>query len=470
MTSQLDHERRLLQRTPSFRTTGARGRFPVSYKLSLVLILLASAPALAQPEPTPAEPAPAEPTPPPPVEPAPGPAPAVAAPAKPSVAATPDLPGISIEKGEKAKKLPLELKPGGYAHFDSRRLLTDTEAHEMTIRRLRFKLDGSATKYFKFRTLIDFAGSKLVVNDAWAEIVIRPELSLRAGKDKSQFGIERLQSATQLTFIERAFPTQLSPNRDIGAWLRGDIEKGLVHYAIGAVDGVADNAVLEGESDDVLEFNLHVLVSPFAKKPELGDLGIGGATTFGRTHGTLASPGVTNLRSASQATIVKYTAGMDAATTARADGYRSRFAGHAYYYTGPIGVLAEYVRDREPIVLMGDATLLESSAWQLAASVAVTRGLKPKRPLDPEKGTWGAVELAGRYSELRLDPAGFETGSTTDASSVEQAREFTVGANWYFNDYLKLQLDYSFTSFTSHLPETDKPSEQLIATRIQASI
>jgi phosphate-selective porin OprO and OprP len=350
----------------------------VSYKLSLVLILLASAPALAQPEPTPAEPAPAEPTPPPPVEPAPGPAPAVAAPAKPSVAATPDLPGISIEKGEKAKKLPLELKPGGYAHFDSRRLLTDTEAHEMTIRRLRFKLDGSATKYFKFRTLIDFAGSKLVVNDAWAEIVIRPELSLRAGKDKSQFGIERLQSATQLTFIERAFPTQLSPNRDIGAWLRGDIEKGLVHYAIGAVDGVADNAVLEGESDDVLEFNLHVLVSPFAKKPELGDLGIGGATTFGRTHGTLASPGVTNLRSASQATIVKYTAGMDAATTARADGYRSRFAGHAYYYTGPIGVLAEYVRDREPIVLMGDATLLESSAWQLAASVAVTRGDKPR--------------------------------------------------------------------------------------------
>jgi phosphate-selective porin OprO and OprP len=363
----------------------------------------------------------------------------------------------------------LDLKPGGYVQLDSRRQLNDTEAHDMTIRRLRFKLDGGATRYFKFRTLIDFAGSKLVVDDAWAELAIAPELALRVGKDKSQFSLERLQSAANLVFLERAFPTQISPNRDIGAWLRGDLQNGLVHYAFGVVDGVADNAVLEGESDDVVELNAHVLVSPFARRKELGDLAIGGATTFGRTHGTLAAPGLTNIKTDGQATVVKYATGDTLDTTARADGYRTRFTAHGYYYGGPVGVLAEYVRDREPVLLMGAHQLLESSAWQLASSVAVTpgdhpayKGLKPVRPFDLDKRGYGAVELAGRYTELRIDPDGAAIKMT---SGVERAREFELGGNWYFNDYLKLQLDYSLTTF-----DGDRTSEHLIATRLQTAI
>src|SRR4051812_21174817 len=210
-------------------------------KLVLLVSLTLGVPALAQPaDPVPVA-APAEPPPseaPPPQEPVAPTPPAGAAPApQPSVAATPELSAEKVEKpADKPKQLPLELKPGGYVQLDSRRFLNESEAHEMTVRRLRFRIDGSAGKYFKFRTLIDFAGSKLVVDDAWAEGVILPELSVRAGKDKSQFGLERLQSASQLVFIERAYPTQLAPNRDIGFWLRGDIEQGLVHYAAGAVD------------------------------------------------------------------------------------------------------------------------------------------------------------------------------------------------------------------------------------------
>ena len=315
------------------RTAGppvpSRRRSPLSKHTLVVLSLLV--PSIAFADDPPADPA--APPPDAPAAPAPEPAPPAPAPDpkpadKANVATTPDLPAAKVEtKGNDAPKLPLQLKPGGYVQFDSRRTLNaEEEQHEMTIRRLRFKLDGSAGKYFKFRTLIDFAGSKLVVDDAWGEIVIAPELSLRAGKDKSQFGIERLMSAAQLLFLERAYPTQLSPNRDIGIWARGDIAKGLVHYVAGVVDGVADNVVIEGETDGVVELNFHLLISPFAANKKLGDLAFGGATTFGRTHGTVASPGVTNVKSANQATIVKYASGMDAATTALADGYRSRFA------------------------------------------------------------------------------------------------------------------------------------------------
>lgn len=461
---------------------------------SISLFLLAgSVTAAAQTAPSdPPAPAttPSEPTPAAPAEPATAAAPAAAtasgagqavAGAASGTAPSETPSGIAV-----SAKLPgkgsgkLELKPGGYAQSDARTFVGDGGgARDITIRRLRFKVDGSAYKLFNFRTLIDFAGSKVVVDDAWAELALRPELVLRFGKDKGQFGIERLQSASQLTFIERSFPTQISPNRDIGIAARGDLAKGVVHYSIAAVDGVADNAVLEGDTDDELEYNAHLFVAPFKRGlARYGDLAVGGAATFGRSFGTTANPGLTNLRSGGQAVIVKYAAGMDDASTARVAGWRNRLAAHGYYYGGPVGVLAEYVRNQQTVALMGNGARLTHRAWQLASSVALTpgdrptyRGIKPKRPFDPAAGTWGAFELAARYAELRIDPETFDKGFASRSSSVERARAFTLGANWHFNEYLKLQLDYEGTLFQGGAPDGgDRPTEHVIATRFQASI
>jgi len=380
--------------------------------------------------------------------------------------------------GKPGKKL--DLKPGGYIHSDARTFVGDGGgARDITIRRLRFKLDGSAYKLFNIRTLIDFAGSRLVVDDAWGELALFPEFALRFGKDKGQLGIERLQSAAQLTFIERSFPTQISPNRDIGLAARGDLAGGLVHYSVAAVDGVHDNSIIESDTDDELEYNVHLLVSPFRRGlAHLGDLAIGGATTFGRSYGTQANPGLVPLRSGGQATIVRYTTGMDDASTARVSGWRNRVAAHGYYYGGPVGVLAEYVRNQQAARLMGTAAKLTNQAWQVAASVAVTPGdrptyksIKPKRPFDPSAGTWGAVELAARYAELRIDPETFAKGFASTASSVERARAFTLGANWYWNEYLKLQVDYEGTVFRGGAADgANRATEHVIATRLQAAI
>jgi phosphate-selective porin OprO and OprP len=449
-----------------------------------LLILLASATASAQPPPAAEQPS-TEVTPEPASEPAaPRPERAsepAAPPAEPAVTAT-TAPEVSALKTETTKPEPkqLEIKPGGYLQADTRAFATDTGTHEQTLRRLRFKVDGKAFRYFKFNTLIETAQSRLQVLNAWIELAPRPEIGLRFGKDKAQFGIERLQSATELTFIERAYPTQLAPNRDIGLALRGDLRGGLVHYSAAIVNGVADNAVLEGETDDEYEYNVHLLVSPLKGNASYGDLGIGAAATLGRTHGTLANPGITAIKSAGQATIFKYAGGgaMDTLdTTAVTDGYRHRYAAHAYYYAGPIGALAEYVIDYEPVVLRGSHTLLANRAWQLAASAALTPGdrptyksIAPARPFDLDAGTWGAVELAARYSELRLDEDAFMAGIANETSSVRRARAGTLGVNWYFNKYIKLQLDYEATLFEGGAPTGDRPTEHLISTRFQAAI
>jgi len=381
-----------------------------------------------------------------------------------------EAPAPTPEKPEDKLAKQIELKPGGYLQIDQREFLTDTGTHELTVRRLRFKLDGKAFRYFKVYTLVDFAGSKLVVDDAYLEFAPRPELALRFGKNKSQFGIERLQSATELTFIERSYPTQIAPNRDIGIAVRGDI--GIVHYSLAAVDGVANNGVIEGETDDELEYNAHVLVKPLAS------LAVGAAATFGRTHGTIANPGISSIKSGGQATIYKYATGASLTDTAVADGFRHRLAAHAYYYTGPVGALAEYVADYEPVAYRNNHTLLFQRAWQLAASVALTpgdkpsyKGIAPKHVFDLEAGTWGAVEVAVRYGEIRFDGGAFIEGIADPNVSVRRARAGTVGVNWYFNKLFRLQFNYEGTIFTGGAPSGgDRPTEHLITTRFQAAI
>jgi phosphate-selective porin OprO/OprP len=445
--------------------------------VTLCLFLVLPALARAQPAPEPAPvPSAADPATPPPSAEPPPPAPAPVP--TPTVAPAPEPVPVKPSE-ERAKPAQLLVKPGGYLQTDARLFSDDSGTHDITIRRLRFKLDGTAYKYVNFRTLIDFAGSKLVVDDAWAELAVHPELVIRFGKDKAQFGLERLQSAANLMFIERSYPTQLSPNRDIGVAARGDILKGLIHYSAALVDGVADNAVIEGETDGNFESDVHVLVSPF-KGTRYGDLAIGGAATFGRTEGTLSNTGLTAIKSDGQATIVKFAGGGasdDLAQTAHTDGFRKRFTAHGYYDGGPVGVLAEYVRDDEPVVLLGTHTVMTNQAWQLEASLAVTpgdkasyRGLKPRRVFDPFNGALGAFEVAARYGEIRIDPKAFDSGIVNAATSVRRARTYTLGGNWYVSEYVKLQINYSLTQYAGGAKTGNRETENLIAIRFQVSI
>jgi hypothetical protein len=77
-----------------------------------------------------------------------------------------------------------------------------------------------------------------VVQDAWVDVKLHAAARVKVGKLKSPFGLERLQSATALGFVERGFPTALAPNRDVGVQVWGDVAGGVVSWAAGVFDGV----------------------------------------------------------------------------------------------------------------------------------------------------------------------------------------------------------------------------------------
>src|SRR2546427_3462262 len=118
------------------------------------------------------------------------------------------------------------LRVGGYLQADGRYYLADQEATGTTgllIRRARPLVEGTVYQYFDFRIMPDFGTGQPTIYEAYLEARIRPAFALRAGKFKPPVGLERLQSATDLRFVERGFPTNLVPNRDMGMQVSGDL-------------------------------------------------------------------------------------------------------------------------------------------------------------------------------------------------------------------------------------------------------
>ena len=141
-------------------------------------------------------------------------------PAQPLVAAGQDGFVVQSANGD------FRLQSGLLVHADGRFALDDFNQQVVDVfgmRRLRPYLRGRFARHFEFSLVPDFAGGTLVVQDAYVDTVFAPALRIRVGKGKTPFGMERLHSASNLAFFERALPTALVPNRDIGVQVLGDI-------------------------------------------------------------------------------------------------------------------------------------------------------------------------------------------------------------------------------------------------------
>jgi phosphate-selective porin OprO/OprP len=258
-------------------------------------------------------------------------------------------------------------------------------------------------------------------------------------------GIERLYSAQSIPFAERALPTALVPNRDVGAQVHGELAGGVVSYAVGVFDGAVDGALIDTDSNDSKDLAGRLFLQPFARggSKALKGLGLGFAATTGKQAGALPS-----FRSGGQLTFFSYL------STATADGTRTRLTPQGSFYLGPVALLAEYVRSRQQVRGGTDRARVDNEAWEVTGSVVLTgeaasaSGVRPRRPFDPVKKTWGALELAVRANRLDVDAQAFARGFADPVRSARVARAWAVGLNWYLNRNFKYVVDYERTTFT----------------------
>jgi phosphate-selective porin OprO/OprP len=349
-----------------------------------------------------------------------------------------------------------KLKIGGFTQFDGRFFVADTDdphVDQFGFRSIRPDLQGTLFEHYDFRLLPDFAGGKIVLQDAYADVHYGEAVKVRFGKFKVPFGLERLQGEVNTTFVERGLPSQIAPNRDLGVQVFGELARGAVSYQVGVFNGVADGQSGDGDVSDDKEVAARVFVKPLATvSPALKELGVGVAATYGDKTGTLASPDVASFRTQGQTTFFAYKAGTTAMDTVLADGPHWRTTAQGYYYKGPIGLLGEIVRSNQKVVLNGTHQRVTIDAWQLVGQWVVTgddasyKGVAPTRPFDPAKGEWGAVDVAARIGELQLPGADVYPGGYADPTkSAHQAWSAGGGVDWFPNKNFRVVLDFERT-------------------------
>lgn len=357
------------------------------------------------------------------------------------------------------------------------------------LRRVRPTIEGTLFGKYDYRFTPDFGNGSAQVVDAYIDARFDPAFQVRAGKFKSFVGLERLQSGSDIKFIERSYVTNaILPNRDLGVAVHGDVFDNKLNYAFGIVNGVADGGNISSgtEFNNDKEFTARLFTTPFKNSDSaLAGLGFGIGGTYTDAQGernlnftdTSAADatrnGLPSYVTEGQQTFFRYS------SAAVADGKRFRFSPQAHYYFGPFGLLAEYARVSQDVSLStggsaagggagsntvitpGTKKRLDHDAWEIGASYLLTgedasfKGVKPKRDFDLDKGGWGAWELVARYSEIELDnetfknPAGTAfTGAYADLSTApKKAQTWTGGINWYLNQNVKFAVNYAQTKF-----------------------
>jgi phosphate-selective porin OprO/OprP len=373
----------------------------------------------------------------------------------------------------------LELKVRGLVQADGRVFVGDDRVPQndsFLFRRIRPTLEGTWGSLVGFRITPEFAGDSATVVDAYVDLKFDPRATVRIGKVKGPVGLERLQSGGAIALVERGFPTELAPNRDLGVQLQGELFSNRLSYVVGVYNGAPDGRdAATTNPDNAFEYAGRVFWEPFKNSANAwSGLGVGVAASVGETFGA-GNNVLPRYRTPGQAQFFGYGANVVG------DGLRRRLSPQGYYYGGRFGVLGEYITSEQEVrvasgVGVGRREHLEHEAWQVTGSVVLTgedasyRGVaKPNRPFTVGGEGWGAFEVVGRYGELSLDDETFPLFASQTASA-RASRAWTLGLNWYLTGNLKLVANYTEAGFDGGAAGgADREDEKSIFTRAQFS-
>lgn len=336
-------------------------------------------------------------------------------------------------------------------------------ASTFALRRVRTRFDGTLDGRIRFRTMVDFGRGNARLQDAFVDLRLTDAATLRAGRFKMPVGLEFIQSPAYLFLPERAYPSDVVPRRDVGVMLHGTA--GRVTYAAGLVNGAVDGGSGLRDVDAGKDVVGRVYGEPFADGTPLHGAGLGVAATYGLHRGTAATSGLPSFASRGGQTVFAYRDG------ARADGRLARVTPQAFVPVGPVRVMAEVAWTSTQVRAAEASEALTHAAWQAAASVVLTGEdatfgrLVPRRPFAPERGQWGAVELAARVQQLRLDAATSPTYAPSDAA--DRVTAWGVGVNWTLTATTRLALALERTHAPTPSGEDPLDGETFIISRVQ---
>ena len=397
-----------------------------------------------------------------------------------AAARAPTVPVVAVgDKGLSVKNArgDFEIRLKGGMQLDHRAFFDDEGVplnDSFLFRRIRPSLEGNLGSLLAFRIVPELADDSVTLIDATIDVKFDPRWSLRVGRMKGPIGLERLASWNALAMIERGFPAELAPSRDVGAQVFGEFAKGTVTYAAGVFNGAPDGRnASASDPDDNVEFQGRVFFEPWKNAANaLSGLGVGFAASVGEKDGA-GNAFLPRYRTPGQNVFFNYRGSV------AAHGDHVRWTPQAYWYRNAFGLQAEYIESEQEVLIPGAADSrieLAHRAWQLTGSWVLTgedagyKGVaKPDRPFDPAGGGWGAFEVVARYGELDIDDEAFPRYADP-AGAATRSRAWGMGLNWFLTPNLKLAFNHTRARFDGGAPDGgDRDIEKTFFSRVQVA-
>ncbi|MCW3083916.1 MAG: hypothetical protein JWP12_1282 [Bacteroidetes bacterium] len=308
-----------------------------------------------------------------------------------------------------------QIQIGGYTQLRYQSFQEAGKPDGFDVRLARLDIKGNINPYWEYRLQTDFAGSPKIV-DAYAAYKPFDFLKITVGQLKVPLSPENIAESSKLESIDRAQVVEALAARskdvignqnghDIGIQASGSVvkirERYLLDYYIAYLNGAGVNVSDNNESKDVAG---RLVFHPFA------GFDIGGA----------------------------YYNGLDKFGTPAKDQQRLRYAGEiAFTYKGA-NIKAEWIHGQDGII--------QREGWFAQATYFVWKR---------------KVQLLAKYDTY--DPNVIHLPDTSPTQH-DISTYYIFGANYYFNDWTKLQVNYSYRQ-----EQTKQINNDLISAQVQIS-
>lgn len=319
---------------------------------------------------------------------------------------------------------------GDAAIFDEDQTEADDDAK---LRRGRVYLSGRILDDFGFKIEREFAPDRAEFRNVWVSWAPNGRVSLKAGNFVAPFGLEQVSSSNHLTFMERAMSGAIAPSFQTGGRLDTNGRFARKRSRHRWTWSLAVGAEPMGQVSDDTHRSEHWSVTsratyaPIARKKLVVHFGAAGEyrDVLGDSDYRIATSPESSLgpRFLSTGGLPD----VDSVVSAGAE---------AAALFGPVLLQGEYQRSFLQREAGGDVDF-GGGYGQISWVVTGERREYNRRTgvfgsLEP-RSDWGALELAGRYSVIDLNDGDVVGG---------EARNWTVGANWYVRRNLRFMFNY----------------------------
>jgi len=360
------------------------------------------------------------------------------------------------------KELELKMKFGGRIQYDvgavdsdraAKSAFPDLSDRSDVIRRARVYTAGTLMDCLYFKSEVEFANSGMFqpqLMDAWLGVRDVPLLGeIQAGHMKEPFSLEELASSNDITFMERALPTDaFAPARNLGVMSQRTFFEQRVTFALGGFGNTGPLTFQDFRQTIDEVSGLH-LTTRFTAVPWYIDQGA-----------RLLHVALSYSHEFQDEDETKYSTLPESYLVKEKLVSTGEFLAPDLDLINPevAVVLGPFSLQSEFFYVLGQATpdvhfwgyylygsyflTGESRPYNLAKGVF--SALQPEHDFRPWCGEWGAWELGLRYSYVDLNSGGIQGG-------VE--KNFTVGLTGYFSANIRLMFNY----VRAHLEDLSEP-------------